>query len=182
MARSTSLRRKPARLLVLYLAVVVLAFISNSVIQRSHRRKISIPFQSHDEDELTLFKQSNGTSYHRRFLRVEQQLPANPDNNYRIPLNMAQFVDRVNLEGYPGVHPSRPYYVNIDNMGQYVKIIEDGHRDHPLNRLVDLRVPREGEPILFFVVPKVNHFLLQYVFNILNIIHASLLILLCTMF
>lgn len=174
--------RKPARILVLCLAVVALAFISTSVVsQRSHRRIISIPFQSHDEDELTLFKQSNGT-YHRRSLKEEQQLPANPDNNYRQPLNMAQFVDRVNLEGYPGVHPSRPYYVNIDNMGQYVNIIEDGHRDHPLNRLVDLRVPREGEPILFFVVPKVNHFLLQYVFNILNIIHASLLILLCTMF
>ena len=166
MVTSTTLMRKPARILVLCLAVVAI---------------ISIPFQSHDEDELTLFKQSNGT-YHRRSLKEEQQLPANPDNNYRIPLNMAQFVDRVNLEGYPGVHPSRPYYVNIDNMGQYVNIIEDGHRDHPLNRLVDLRVPREGEPILFLVVPKVNHFLLQYVFNILNIIHASLLILLRTMF
>ena len=161
MIASTSLSRKPTRLFLLCLAVVAIAFISTSVIQRSHRRKISIPFfRSHDE--LTLFKQSNGT-YHRRFLKEEQQLPANPDNNYRIPLSMAQFVDRVNLEGYPGVHPSRPYYVNIDNVGQYVNIIEDGHRDHPLNRLVDLRVPREGEPILFLVVPKVNHFLLQYV-------------------
>lgn len=141
-----SIRRKPARMMALFLLVVA-AFILASLVQERFCNDFIDDAQGH---EFSL--QSN----------VGRRLQVEGNSNYHHPLHMSQFIAHSHtINGgngllYPSTHPSRPYFITKGDRGEYINSIEDGHPDHPLSRLVDLRVRRETkEPVFFFVIPKV---------------------------
>jgi len=61
--------------------------------------------------------------------------------------------------GEKALHPSKPFFVMEDeSSGKILLSLDDKELGHPLNRLADLRSPREEgrETVFFFHVPKVS--------------------------
>lgn len=62
-------------------------------------------------------------------------------------------------KGGKALHPSKPFFVMEDeSSGKILLSLDDKESGHPLNRLADLRSPREEgrETVFFFHVPKVR--------------------------
>lgn len=101
-----------------------------------------------------------------------------PESRDRRQLLLQQFQlhDGRGNSNTDAAHPSEPYFVMTDEItGENLLTLKDGHDDHPLNRLADLRSPRnkEKETIFFFHVPKVGNTSSHY-FQVFSFISAFL--------
>ena len=147
MVPSLCLRRKPVHIAALPFFLLVV-FISSSLVQfRAVFRQHKIHRRSLEVNNVVTH-----SGFYPSIHPSRRSLEVNNESRFQHPLQKTQFVTRSGF--YPSIHPSKPYYVVVNDNGEYINTLDDEDEQHPLNRLVDLREPRDNEPIFFFVVPR----------------------------